>query len=451
MRLLYFLFLCSLAAAQSTKPRVVISSDFPPIDVIPGSLNEGPPEKRSDPDDVQSMVRFLMYANEFRIEGMIAAAGTIANVANKQHMLDAIDRYAQVEVNLRRHDRSYPSANSLRRVVKQGLSGAYAKPAADILGEGKDTEASNYVIELVDRKDPEPIWFCFWGGTQELAQALWKVRRERKPDEVARFISKIRVYMIAQQDGSGKWLTDEFPDLFAITSLRSFSGMGFTANDATRRTGDIAWLNEHVRERHGPLGAIYPESGWRAENKGVIEGDTPSFLYLLSARRGLGDVDHPDWGGWGGRFTARSPKHWFDAPEERESIIRWHDARQRDFAARMDWCVKAPAEVNHAPVATVNGDRTQNPLTIRVRPGQKISLSAKADDADRNSAKYRWWIYREPGTYKGDVVLTAETTPRASIDLPRDSSASTIHVILEVTDDGTPALTGYRRVILAVQ
>ena len=63
--------------------RVIISSDFPPLDVIPGGAGYGPAEKRSDPDDIQSMVRFLLYANEFDMEGLIASSGTFANVANK--------------------------------------------------------------------------------------------------------------------------------------------------------------------------------------------------------------------------------------------------------------------------------------------------------------------------------------------------------------------------------
>ncbi|HYO83246.1 MAG TPA: nucleoside hydrolase-like domain-containing protein, partial [Bryobacteraceae bacterium] len=374
-----------------------------------------------------------------------------ANVANKRHMLDAIDVYAQVQPNLRKHDKAYPSAEDLRRVVKQGLSGTYGKPAADILGEGKDSEASNYIIELIDRKDPEPIWFCFWGGTQELAQALWKARRERNPDQLAQFVSRIRVYMIAEQDGSGKWLKDEFPDLFTITSLKAFSGMGFTANDATRKTGDLAWLNEHVREGHGALGAMYPRSGWRAQNPGVIEGDSPSFLYLLSERLGLSHHDHPDWGGWGGRFVARSPKQWFDSPEGRDGVARWHDARQRDFAARMDWCLKKPDQVNHAPAVTLNGDNTQRVLTIKAIPGQTVPLTAAARDRDGNAVSYHWWVYREAGTYRGDVTIVNGTAAAASLTIPGDASKATMHVVLEVTDDGSPALTTYRRAVLTVE
>jgi len=90
----------ALLMAASLKPRVLIMSDFPPLDVIPGGAGRGPAEKRSDPDDVQSMVRFLVYANEFDVEGLVASAGTFANIARKQNILDILNLYDQVDENL---------------------------------------------------------------------------------------------------------------------------------------------------------------------------------------------------------------------------------------------------------------------------------------------------------------------------------------------------------------
>lgn len=107
---------------REAKPRVVVSSDFPPLDVIPGGSARGPDHKRSDPDDVQSMVRFLVSTEAFRVEGLIAAAGTLANVANKQHMLDIIDRYEHVVDTLQAHDPTYPSAEDLRNVTREGVN-----------------------------------------------------------------------------------------------------------------------------------------------------------------------------------------------------------------------------------------------------------------------------------------------------------------------------------------
>jgi hypothetical protein len=452
-RRLLLLWFLSLPVGLAAQPRVVISSDFPPLDVIPGGLNEGPPGKRSDPDDVQSMVRFLLYANEFRVEGLIAASATVANVADTRGLLDLLDRYDAVDENLRRHDNRYPTAAALRRVTKQGLSGTYGQPAGKILGSGKDSEASAFIIRRVDDPNPEPIWFCFWGGTQELAQALWTVQKTRTPEQLARFVDKIRVFMISRQDGTGQWLKDQFPRLFLIESRQAFKGMNNYAPGADTTLGNGAWLRTHVRTGHGPLGAAYPATGWDPDRQGVVEGDSPSYLYLLGAGRGLGDPSQPGLGGWGGRFVRDTPgtAHWIDAPEGRAAVTRWQPAVQADFAGRLDWCVRAPGEVNLPPRVVLNGDRTGAVLTLHAAPGQVLTLDAAGTtDPDGHSLTYRWWPYAEAAGYRGDVTLS-DSGPKVTCTVPADAAGTDIHLVLEVTDAGTPRLTRYRRAVVRVK
>ena len=158
------------SSGAAPRLRVVISSDFPPTNVIPvkAFTNGVPPAQCSDPDDVQSMVRFLLYANEFDVEGLVASAGTFANVANKTNMLNMLDLYEQVYPNLKKHDPRYPTAEKLRSVAWQGRDGSWgtskvgttSKPLPQILGAGKDSEASDNIIRVVDRSDPRPVWVC---------------------------------------------------------------------------------------------------------------------------------------------------------------------------------------------------------------------------------------------------------------------------------------------------
>ena len=68
------------------------------------------------------------------------------------------------------------------------------------VGKGKDSAGSNHIIDVVDRSDDRPVWVTAWGGANCLAQALWKVRQTRSPSELDKFISKIRVYTISDQD-----------------------------------------------------------------------------------------------------------------------------------------------------------------------------------------------------------------------------------------------------------
>lgn len=341
----------AVPGTRALKPRVIISSDFPPLDVIPvKAAHQGdPPQKCSDPDDVQSMVRFLLYTNEFDVEGLVASAGTFANVARKQNILDILDLYAQVEGNLRRHDPRYSTANRLRSVTWEGRSGTWgspsvgmpARPLNDILGDGKDSEASEAIIRVVDRPDPRPVWVCVWGGSREVAQAIWKVQRTRTPDAFARFVGKLRIFLVAKQDSTAQWLLDSFPRLFVILSERNYYGMFWNTPGADHQLADLAWINAHLRQGHGPLGAAYPPSGWDPASPGQQEGDTPSFLHLVSALRGLNDPEKPDQGGWGGKFVRPDPSrnHWFDDPAGPQTIATWRAEVQQDLARRADWMV----------------------------------------------------------------------------------------------------------------
>jgi hypothetical protein len=335
--------------STATRLRVIISSDFPPLDVIPvkGVRKGDPPHKCSDPDDVQSMVRFLLYSDEFDVEGLIASAGTFANVARKQNILDMLNLYGQVDENLRRHDPRYPTAEKLRSVTWQGRDGAWGtpkvgtttKPLDNILGDGKDSEASDAIVSIVDRPDPRPVWICVWGGSREVAQAIWKVRATRSPADLERFLGKLRIYLIAKQDATTDWLLDTFPSLFIILSEKNYMGMFWTSHQADAAITDLAWVNAHIRQGHGPLGAAYPQSGWDPSVPGVWEGDTPSYLYLVSAVRGASDPEKPDQGSWGGKFVRpdASKNHWFDDPAGGKTVYRWRSEVQAEFARRADW------------------------------------------------------------------------------------------------------------------
>ena len=231
------------------------------------------------------MVRLLLYANDLDIEGLVASAGTLANLAKKQNILDMLDLYDQVDENLRRHDPRYPTAAKLRSVTREGRSGTYGKPAREILGQGMDSEASEAIITLVDRPDPRPVWFSVWGGSRNLAQAIWKVQATRSPDQLERFLGKLRIYLIAKQDGSAQWLLDSFPSLFVILSERNYMGMFWNMHGSDPKLADLAWVKEHLRQGHGVLAARYPISGADPRTPGVIEGDSPSFLHLASGTR----------------------------------------------------------------------------------------------------------------------------------------------------------------------
>lgn len=315
-------------ASSSKNPkrlRVIVTSDFPPL-----------PVTNSDPDDVQSLVRFLLYADEFDIEGLIASAGTYGMVAEKKNILAVLTEYDKVDENLRKHDPKYPTTDALRAVTFDGKGnnhgirikwGCGKQPHTEIIGPGKDSEASNAIIAAADKPDSRPIYIGVWGGPREVAQAIWDVKNTRSKSELKAFIGKLRVFLVGCQDATHEWLMNEFPDLFIIESKKTYQGMFGSDNQA--------WVEENIINNHGPLGAIYPPAA--IAGPGVIEGDSPAFLYLVSANRGINDPEDPTQPSWGGQYVRKAgTNHYVDGPGV-ATILRWKKDFQAEFKARADW------------------------------------------------------------------------------------------------------------------
>jgi hypothetical protein len=419
-----------------------------------------------DPDDRQSMIRLMLYSNEFDIEGLIASAAGIPGESKKdavrpELIREIVQAYGKVRENLLRHTAGYPSEKHLLDRIKSGNS----QRGMTSIGEGKDTEGSDWIIRVVDRRDPRPVHIAIWGGSTELAQALWRVRHDRRPEEVKRFVSRLRVYAVNHQDNTGPWILENFPELFYILGRQSegrdmreaaYRGMYLGGDEALTSR---AWIDAHVRENHGPLGALYPTRTWTAPNPhgALKEGDTPSWFFFLP--NGLGDADHPEWGGWGGRFEKAGRGLYRDGrdmlgkvTDARATVWRWRPAFQADFQARMDWCVQSYREANHPPVAGFRGDASRRVVQLEAAPGERLALDATgSNDPDGHDLAFRWDVYREAGTYRGEAALENAATNTAALRVPKDAGGKTIHVILEVADKGSPSLTAYRRVVVSVR
>jgi hypothetical protein len=460
------------AAVLAAKPRLVVLTDI-----------------GNEPDDQMSLVRLMVYANELDIEGLVATTSTWQRAKVSPEIIRSVlSGYGEVLPNLRLHAQGWPDLATMSARVSSGVAG-YGMAA---LEKAPLSDGAKALIAAADRPDPRPLWVPVWGGANTLAQALAHVRASRSPEELARFVAKLRVYSISDQDDAGPWIRREFPGLFYIVKPSPPDSAEYGTATWTGIAGDVfyrngkgadfttvtnEWLDTHIRSK-GPLGKRYPEYLY------IMEGDTPSFLGLIP--NGLQTGEHPNWGGWGGRYILRTPYGetrpiWTQggdpAPRvdsrdaidgyvsDQATIWRWRSAFQHDFAARMDWTIKPYRAANHPPVVRVNGTGGSEPLRMEASVGQTVHLDASATtDPDGNGLTYRWFHYAEAGF--GDKPLGAVTiaepeaartsvTPTAPCRPPWRGEArcseGVAHLILAVTDDGSPALTRYRRIILTIR
>lgn len=449
----------------------------------------------NEPDDQMSFVRLLLYSNEIDIEGVAASTSVWQRTKiQPQTFKEIVAAYGKVRGNLLKHAAGWPTQEALDGKIFSGQA-SYGLAA---VGPGKSTDGSRALIAAADRDDPRPLWISLWGGANTLAQALFDVRSTRSPEALDVFIAKLRVVSISDQDDAGPWIRREFPKLAYVVQPSSQDAADYGAATWTGISGDVyyrnaegadaalvtnAWLDASIRAK-GPLGAHYPKFAF------IMEGDTPAFLNLIG--NGLEAWRSPSWGGWGGRYLWRQPygeTHpiWTQGGDafaritsadevvgvdgkthvsNQATIWRWRAAFQNDFAARMDWTIKPFSAANHPPKVVVNGKTGLEPIVIALRVGQTVTLDASgSSDPDGDKLGYAWFNYREagfsPGSNIAQVDMTGQDGPRAAVTAkaacgplwlptPAPCAEGATHLILAVTDHGSPALTSYRRVIVKV-
>lgn len=409
-----------------------------------------------DPDDEQSLVRFLLYCNEWDVEGIIAnrpRARDGENLNPERTGLGIVRRlvraYGACYASLVQHDARYPTSEALLERTVPGYD---------------DTEEGvQLVISAVDAEDPRPVWFLNWGtdngaATSCLKRALDRVLAERGPEGYAAFKSRLRLSSDDQFAEHTAGIDPPFA-LWVDTFRPPMDGLRwyhrFSAITATAGGFDV---QRHVLTGHGPLGALYPTNTTHPQK----EGDSMTFLYLVPT--GMNDPEQPTWGSWAGRYGLRAeyaPRPYFWANQadlwqgsthRDHALHRWAEDLQNDFRARLEWCVKPPQQANHPPVPAVQGDRTMRILDVRAAPGTELALDATgSSDPDGDLLDYQWFVYQEAGTYQGEATLRNAATPRAVLQLPHDAAGQTIHVVLILRDRGTPPLARYRRVVVRVQ
>jgi len=456
------------------KPRVIITSD--------GEI-----------DDECSMVRCLLYANEWDIEGIVTSSSQYHWQGHKwagDNWIDPyLDAYAQVYPNLVKHDPAYPTPEYLRERTVLG----------NVKAEGEmdeRTAGSQLIVKvLLDETDHRPIWLQAWGGPNTIARAL-KTIEEEHPERMAEVAGKIRFFFIWEQDSTYQSYILPHWGKYNILAIicDQFWAIAYQWNKILPEDKQVYfgadWIKSNILDDHGALCSLYKahEPGSHGLSGDTVfhagdfrsEGDSPAFLHSIPT--GLRNMESPAYGGWGGRYVNVYGNTWLDPvpvegyvypkgrwytqtawgrkfmreeyPANKELMIdyfkpitRWTDAFQNDFAARADWCVLPYTETNHPPVVKLD-----HSLDLDSKPGSVIQLSAKGtSDPEGDQLTYHWWHYDEADSFNGTIEIKNKDNREASFEVPNNIKEEvTIHIVCEVCDNGTPPLTRYQRVIVKV-
>lgn len=417
------------AALENAKPKVIVMTD--------GEI-----------DDHSSMIRFLLYTCDVDVQAIIETNSIFQKQGHSSEdwYEKQLAAYEEVYPNLIKHRSGYPTADELRNksfIGDEDYDHLKNLKRWDQIPGGKveylpddwpDTPGSDRIVEVLLQDDPAPVHLQAWGGGNTAARAFYKLKKDH-PKEYQRAASMVVMYNIWYQDDAGNYIETHHPEVTMLYCGHFAGSWNYKSQPDTQD-----FITENVKTNHGALGALYPQTY-------ISEGDSPAFFY--TAGNGLRNYEHPGYGGWGGRFKKvegfdRVYSDAEDAGGEKFQLKRWIDAVNADFEARMDWCVAANfADANHQPVAKVAGG-----LGRAAAAGEAVQLDASGStDPDGDKLSFRWWHYHDVGSVEEKVTIENAQSATASFVMP-DEPGKKLHVILEVTDNGTPALSSYQRIIV---
>lgn len=440
------------------KPRVIVMTD-------------------SEIDDRCSMVHFLLCSCDFEVDALIQTNSVFQrNGWSHLHWLEKeIDDYEVVYPNLKVHNPGYPSPDFLRSRMFLGdedenhladVTPSLVQPGEKSLidpSEWDDTPGSDRIVDVLLEDDPRTVYIQAWGGGDTAARAFWKLKN-LYPADYERAISKVVMYNIWYQDGAGSYIEQEHP---LVTMLLSYGFSGTWDYGSQRYTDGFA---DRYLHKTSALAAHYLQAN-------ISEGDSPAFFHFIG--NGLRSWENPAWGGWGGQFHKddRAVNTWVD--NGKGSYSRWIEQVNRDFEARLRWAQTPEyGRANHHPVITV-----ENGLERTIHAGDTLHIRAVADDpdpmdfdsmwgssaaeamgmdedrarevfaayvADKPKCVVSWSQMEGSGSYQEHITLIPEAEGVLFV-APAVTKPETLHLVMEATDRGTPALTSYARIIVTIK
>lgn len=428
-------------------------------------------------DDQCSLVRYMLYANMFELDGLISSSSKFHYTDKEDEVFKGktsnqkwIDAYAKVYDNLKKHEEGFPTPEYLTSI---NLQGNIQYPGEMDL----DTEGSMQIKKCILDDRTDPLYIQVWGGTNTLAAALRSIEQEYKDtdqweDIYKKVCDKVRVWIDLDQDDTyNNYIRVNWPDISVVMSYTQFFALAYPWQwlmpEEYHPYFSTPFMKEHIANDSNPLSEIYynnliskEASGFKPDEEHrfdfLSEGDTPNFFYMLD--NGLRSEENPSWGGWAGRFyhvngglgpdAARMGGLWIDVADDGDHfkpLYRWADDFQNEFAARMQWCTEDYENANHDPVITL-----EEGVDLTAKRGDTVTLTADTSDPDGDNVTVTFWQYGDADTYAGTVDLTVDGN-KATFTVPEDAMiGSTIHIIAEAQDDAELPITRYQRAVITV-
>jgi hypothetical protein len=429
--------------------------------------------------------------------------------AEERFIDDAADLYERVYPNLSVHRADYPSPAALRSKIRWGnveFDGDISKdtPGSNLIRD----------VLLDDDPAPVYLLAWGGASTIARALKSIQDRYARTADwpAVNAKVSRKAILVLSgdQDDTYATYIRPNWPGIRSLATGQAGVNLAYGAFVFASRENApyfaADWTRENVSNQ-GLLGAHYRVWGdgkqmvkgdrfdyfgltgkttgelramgyavWlppRPKGEFLGEGDTFTFLNLIA--NGLNAYREETPGGWAGRVSvnpssARLATASADtaAAPSLEAFLRsleaigpegpstrppspqpnFTPAAQNDFAARMKWAgTPTYARANHEPKVTLRSS-----ARVFARPGEAIPLDATTSDPDGNTVTVRWWRWKDVDTYPGEISIPEPTALSTHLRIPNDATpGQTIQVVVEATDNGTPALTRYQRVVVSVR
>jgi hypothetical protein len=490
-----YISITSIAQDKPVKPRTIVTTD--------GEL-----------DDVDSFIRMLLHANEFRIEGLVITSSqwhykgdgkgtkftSEMDMTRKMYgertelrwpgtdwIYNLVDAYGKVYPNLKLHSVDFPAADYLRSLIRIGN--------IDFEGEmEKDTDGSEFIKAKLLDDNMEPLYLQVWGGTNTIARALKSIEDQYKttpqwPAIYKKVSDKAILYAILDQDATyRKYISLNWKDIKIYYNANQFWCFAYFWKTAAPENMhpylEGKFMGENIINNHGPLTKMYysygdgnPPAGeiediysdpakikknmWGSFNQYdfISEGDSPAFFHLIDV--GLDNLNNPSFGGWGGRLvqSKTNPSRW----EDGDHVTDFNPYSQKDDKAypQTRWIDVLQKEfAARADWCVLPYDKANHPPVVSLghanrmsgKRGDVINLKGIAKDPDGNKITFKWWQYFEVDTYGGKINFKNPSSNNTSFTIPSNANVGdTLHLILEATDSGTHALTRYQRVVVTVE